>query len=236
MHALNNLKKNKVVCIIPARGGSKGILRKNIRSLGGKPLIAHTIEAALRATSINETYVSTEDAEISRISKQFGAKVIDRPNELATDTDSSESALLHAQEVLELAGIEIDFFIFLQCTSPFRTSKDIDSAVSQICETQADSLLSVVQTHKFLWKTENGENSSINYDYKSRPQRQDLQQQYMENGSIYIFKPWVLKKLKNRLGGKIELFIMRDDQSVDIDTEQDFRYANYIFSNQENQI
>lgn len=228
--------KSKVVCIIPARGGSKGIPRKNIRSLGGKPLIAHTIEVALGATSIDEVYVSTEDAEISRVSAQFGAKVIDRPKELAQDTDSSESALIHALKVLESSGVEIEFVVFLQCTSPFRTSKDIDSAVYQMREKHADSLLSVVPSHKFLWRIENGEGSSINYDYQSRPRRQDMEPQYVENGSIYIFKPWVLQKLKNRLGGRVELFIMQNDQTLDIDTEQELQYADYIFLCREKQV
>lgn len=227
--------KSKAVCIIPARGGSKGIPRKNIRSLGGKPLIAHTIEAALGATSIDEVFVSTEDEEISRVSVQFGAKVIDRPKELAKDTDSSESALIHALEILESSGVEIEFVVFLQCTSPFRTSKDIDSAVYQMRKKNADSLLSVVPSHKFLWRMENGVGSSINYDYQSRPRRQDMQQQYVENGSIYIFKPWVLKKLKNRLGGRVELFIMQNDQTLDIDMEQDLQYADHIFSCREKQ-
>ncbi|MDO8713797.1 MAG: acylneuraminate cytidylyltransferase family protein [Polynucleobacter sp.] len=222
--------KSTVVCIIPARGGSKGIPRKNIRLLGGKPLIAHSIEAALTAKSIDEVYVSTEDEEIASVSLQYGAKVVLRPEKLAGDTNSSESALLHAQDVLESSGDYIELVVFLQCTSPFRTSKDIDSAILQMRDDQADSLLSVVPSHKFLWKVEHGQGVSINYDYRARPRRQDMQQQYAENGSIYIYKPWVLRKFENRLGGRVSAFIMGEDQMIDIDSESDWQVAECILA------
>lgn len=220
-----NSKSSKVICIIPARGGSKGIPHKNIRPLGGKPLIAHTIEAALGAARVDDVYVSTDDGSIAAVSLGCGAKVIDRPGELSGDTASSESALLHALDTLESGGVDIDLVVFLQCTSPFRTPEDIEGAISMLRAEDADSLLSVVPSHKFLWEMRNGEAVSINYDYRSRPRRQDMVPQYAENGSIYIYRPWVLRELGSRLGGKISMFIMSEDQWLDIDTEKDWQLA-----------
>lgn len=218
-------KSGKVVCIIPARGGSKGIPHKNIRPLGGKPLIVHTIEAALGAAGVDEVYVSTDDKAIAGTSLGCGGKVIHRPPELAGDTASSESALRHAQDALESGGVDLDLVVFLQCTSPFRTSGDIERAIAMLRAEGADSLLSVVPSHKFLWEVRNGEAVSINYDYRNRPRRQDMTPQYAENGSIYIYKPWVLRDLGNRLGGKVAMFVMREEQALDIDTEEDWQHA-----------
>jgi len=217
----------KVICIIPARGGSKGIPRKNIRPLTGKPLIAHSIEAARGAAGVDDVYVSTDDDAIADVSLAWGAKVIYRPVELAGDTASSEAALLHALDMLEADGVDVDLLVFLQCTSPLRTHADIECAISYLRAEGADSLLSVVPSHKFIWEMRAGGGVSINYDYRNRARRQDMVPQYAENGSIYIFKPWVLRKLGNRLGGKISLYIMREDQSLDIDTEDDWKFAEY---------
>jgi N-acylneuraminate cytidylyltransferase len=218
-------KVKKIICLIPARGGSKGVARKNIKLLAGKPLIAYTIEAALKVSIIDDVYVTTDDKEIAAIAKEYGAKVIDRPVQLACDTATSEAALLHAQALLLDSKVEISLIVFLQCTSPFRTSVDIERAILQLKSEEADSLLSVSPTHKFLWEMKNGEAYSINYNYKCRPRRQDMNQQYVENGSIYIYKPCVLEKYENRLGGKVTLYVMRENQILDIDTEEDFYYA-----------
>ena len=217
-----------IIAIIPARGGSKGLPRKNIRNLADKPLIAHSIIHGLEAKLVDKIYVSTDDREIAEISQDYGAEIIDRPDELAGDTASSESALVHAVEQIESTGIAIDLVVFLQCTSPIRTGTDIDNAIKKIKTENADSLLSVSPSHRFLWQEVNSIAKSINYDYRDRPRRQDMQPQYVENGSIYIFKPWVLKELNNRLGGKVVLFPMSEAAAWEIDSLFDFEIAEFL--------
>ncbi len=216
------------IAIIPARGGSKGVPRKNIRLLVGKPLIAHSIEDAQESTLVDQVYVSTDDQEIATISAEYGAKIIHRPAELANDTASSESALIHGLQALEAQNINPDLLVFLQCTSPIRTGAEIDQAIAKLKNEQADSLLSVSPSHRFLWEEVNGVVQSINYDYSHRPRRQDMNPQYVENGSIYVFKPWVLKENQNRLGGKISLYIMSEMAAVEIDSLEDFQMIDFL--------
>ncbi len=216
------------IAIIPARGGSKGVPYKNIRCLGDKPLIAHSILDAKESKYTDKVFVSTDDREITEVSQQYGAEIIDRPNELAGDSASSESALIHALSEIEKTGVTPDLIVFLQCTSPIRTGIDIDKAIAKLKAENADSLLSVSPSHRFLWEEVDGLAKSINYDYRDRPRRQDMQPQYVENGSIYIFKPWVLKELGNRLGGKISLFVMSEAASWEIDSPLDFEIAESL--------
>lgn len=216
------------IAIIPARGGSKGVPRKNIRLLAGTPLIAHSIEDAQQSSLVDQVYVSTDDPEIAAISAEYGAKIIHRPAELANDTASSESALIHALQALEDQNINPELLVFLQCTSPIRTGAEIDQAIAKLKKHQADSLVSVSPSHRFLWEEVNGVAKAINYDYRHRPRRQDMNPQYVENGSIYVFKPWVLKETKNRLGGKISLYVMSEMAAVEIDSEDDFQMIEFL--------
>lgn len=220
------------IAIIPARGGSKGVPRKNVRLLADKPLIAHSILDAKKSKYTDNVYVSTDNLEIAQVAKQYGAEIIIRPNELAGDTSSSEEALIHAISEIEKSGISPDLIVFLQCTSPIRTGIDIDKAIAKLKAENADSLLSVSPSHRFLWEEVDGVAKSINYDYRKRPRRQDMQPQYVENGSIYIFKPWILKKFKNRLGGKISFHIMSEASSWEIDSALDFEIAESLMKKQ----
>jgi N-acylneuraminate cytidylyltransferase len=222
-----------IYSITPARGGSKGIHRKNILPIAGKPLISHSIEQSLQSSHINRTIVNTDDQEIATVAKNYGAEVIIRPAEISGDTASSESALIHTLEYLkQTEDYEPDLVVFLQCTSPLRQSNDIDKAISQFQDEQADSLLSVSPGHSFLWEKIDGIAQSINYDYRNRPRRQDMNPQYRENGSIYIFKPWVLQQYNNRLGGKISLYVM-DEPCIDIDSMLDFEIAEFLLTKQQ---
>ena len=220
------------IAIIPARGGSKGVPRKNIGLLAGKPLIAHSILDAKESKFTDRVYVSTDNPEIAKVSRKYGAEVIHRPDRLAGDTASSESALIHAVGELEKSGINPELIVFLQCTSPIRTGVDIDNAIAKLKTENTDSLLSVSPSHRFLWEEVNGVAKSINYDYRNRPRRQDMQPQYVENGSIYIFKPWVLKESGNRLGGKISLFVMSEAASWEIDSALDFEITESLIKKQ----
>ena len=226
------LKKKKIIAIIPARGGSKGVKNKNLRLIAGKPLVAHSVEHALGCSRIDRVFVSTDDLKIGEIAQQYGAEFIKRPAAISDDTSSSESALQHALDHLsKTEAYEPDVVIFLQCTSPFRTSKDIELAIDKFFSEDADSLLSVYRTHSLLWKIENGKACSVNFDYRCRPRRQDMNPQFAENGSIYIFKPWVIKETGNRLGGKISLYVMREEAAWQIDSEHDFRIIEFLLLN-----
>jgi N-acylneuraminate cytidylyltransferase len=210
----------KTIAIIPARGKSKGIPRKNIKMLCGKPLIVWTIEQALNS-KVDEVYVSTEDKEIAEISKKAGAKVIERPLELAQDDSSTESVLLHASKVLK---DDYEIMVLLQCTSPLRFPSQINEAIDLFLKEKADSLVSVYKNDKFLWK----DGKSINYDFKNRPRRQEKDWEFVENGSIYVFKKEVLLTDENRLGGKIIQYEMPKWMSLEIDEEDDFKLAEFL--------
>ena len=133
----------KILAIIPARGGSKGIPKKNLIDLGGKPLIAWTIDQSINTRSIYKTYVSTDDPEIAEISKKYGAEIIWRPQILCGDTSTSESAILHALDYLKYQQeLESDYVVFLQATSPLRKKDDIEKAIIKIIDDKADSLIS----------------------------------------------------------------------------------------------
>lgn len=231
-------KPLKLIAIIPARGGSKGVPRKNARLLAGKPLVAHTIEQARQAICVTRVVVSTDDPEIGAISAEYGAEVVWRPAELSGDTATSESALRHALDQLQqVEGYEPDLVLFLQCTAPLRQPDDIDRAVQKLREEEADSLFSAVPFHRFLWRREgdDGAPRSFNYDHQHRPRRQDRAPEYLENGSIYIFKPWVLERYDNRLGGKIAIYEMDEASAVDIDTPQDFEWCELLLVERQRQ-
>ncbi|CAA7613616.1 CMP-N-acetylneuraminic acid synthetase [Candidatus Terasakiella magnetica] len=226
----NSQTSNRIVAIIPARGGSKGILRKNVRVVGGLPLIAHSILDGRDSVRVTEVYVSTDDAEIAEVSRSHGARVIERPADISGDTASSETALIHALDVIEQDG-PVDLVVFLQCTSPVRSGADIDAAIATLEREQADSLLSVSPSHRFLWKQGPQGPVALNYDPMKRPRRQELEPQYMENGSIYLFRPWVLRRFANRLGGKIALSVMSPRAAFEIDDELDLAVIGFLLSN-----
>jgi len=219
-------KGNYIISVIPARGGSKRIPRKNIRQLGGKPLIAHSIEQSLSSHYVDQTIVSTEDSEIAEISTKFGAKVIIRPQGLATDTTSTEPVLINVLEKLCEEGVEPDYIVLLQPTSPIRRPGDIDRAIEMLIDGLGDSLLSVRENKSFFWSREG---RPLNYDYRARPRRQDKQWELVENGSIYITKKDLLLEERSRLGGSILTYIMPDWASFEIDTPFDFELVEYIF-------
>lgn len=167
--------------------------------------------------------MSTDDEEIASISAQNGAEVIKRPPAISGDNASSEQALHHVLDELEQSeSFAPDLVVFLQCTSPIRRDHDIDRAIETVIDSGSDSLLSVCRFHRFVWRIEQGQPVSQNYDYRNRQLRQSLSPEFMENGSIYVFKPWVLREFDNRLGGRIQLYEMDYFSSFEIDTMEDF--------------
>jgi N-acylneuraminate cytidylyltransferase len=213
-----------VVTIIPARGGSKGLPGKNIRMFCGKPLLAWSILQAPEPV-----YVSSDDDEILAVAREYGATGIKRPPELATDTASSESALLHA---LDTIG-DVDKVVFLQPTSPLRWHTDAVRAIKLFDDSGADSLFSCCELEDFCaWTEDNGTLRGLTFDPFNRGRRQDRKPIHLENGSIYIFKPEVLRK-GNRLGGKVVRYPMQYWQSFEIDDQETFDLCRFYFRRKE---
>ena len=228
---MESKSNKKIIAIIPARGGSKGIPKKNIVNFCGKPLISWTILAAKKSKKISAVYVSTDSKEISDISEKYGAEVIYRPKKISGDSSSSEEALKHAiEEIYKKNSEKIDYVVFLQATSPLRETADIDNAIQKIISEKADSLFSGAELGDFyVWKKMKNCVDSLNYDYKNRKRRQDFENQFVENGSIYIFKPETLFKYNNRLGGKIAISDMDLWKSFEIDDMQGLEFCRLLF-------
>lgn len=217
----------KVVAIIPARGGSKGVPRKNVLPLGGKPLIAHVIEAAKGSRYVSDVIVSTDDDEIAEISRAWGAIVVARPTELATDTASSESALLHVLQSRIEAGLpRCDVVAFLQCTSPFTTSEDIDGVIAKILDEGADTALAVAPFHYFLWKqAPSGGVVGVNHQKGVRLMRQQREPEFIETGSVYAMRADMFLEIKHRFFGKTDIYVVDPEHVLEIDDPADFKLA-----------
>ena len=223
-------KKLNIACVIPARGGSKGIINKNIAEVAGLPLVVWSIRQALSTELLsNSVYVSSDSDKILEISIKYGANGIKRPDSISGDEVSSESAVLHAIDEIEKEKGILDYVIFLQATSPIRSMDDIGNALEKIISSNADSLLSVHPIKDFfIWSKSENNHISENFDYKNRKRRQDISTKYLENGSIYIFKPEILRKKNNRLGGKIDVYEMDKIHSLQIDNQDEMELAEYF--------
>jgi len=220
-----------IMAIIPARGGSKGIPQKNIKKLGEKPLIAYTIEEALRSEYLDHVFVSTEDPEIAEISIKYGAEVIDRPSVLAGDSSKTVDVILHAVEYLEKNGIRPQIIVLLQPTSPLRNTGDIDAAIKLFLDNECDSVISVCEPdHSPFWCfTVNGKYLRPLFDQRYKnTRRQDLPTAVMPNGAIYVSSPESIRKLEGFYGDRTIPYCMPPERSIDIDTPLDFIVAEVL--------
>lgn len=215
----------EVLSIIPVRGGSKGIPGKNIKLLNKKPLVAYTIEASLSSKFVTRTVVSTEDVNIKGVCLSCGAEVIDRPVELAQDVTKTAPVMLQVLDELEKQNYIPDVVVLLQATCPLRTAKDIDDAGKLFLNSDCDSVFAVTDfgyTHAF-WRGEKDGGFKPLYDARLRPRRQEVAEHYKlyrENGSIYMVKTDVLKKVKDFIGENPKVFVM--PECIDIDEVEDF--------------
>jgi len=214
--------------IIPARGGSKGVPKKNIIPFLGNPLVSYTIEQAKASKMIDEVFVSTDSDEIAAVSREWDAKIIDRPSNLARDDSPTEPVLVHAMETLRDRDYDPDTIVLLQCTSPMRMPADITDAVSRVTKKGYDSAFSCCEDHSFFWKSTDNGAEPINYDPKRRQRRQDLATQYRENGSIYVTDTQLLVQEECRLGGQIAVHEMPQLMSLEIDTPEDLRMTEAV--------
>jgi YrbI family 3-deoxy-D-manno-octulosonate 8-phosphate phosphatase len=215
----------RVVAVIPARGGSKGVPGKNLRRVGGVSLVARAVRAARDARSITEVCVSTDDAAIAAEAAAAGATVIERPTEIAGDTATSESALLHALQVLAADGVPVEVLVFVQCTSPFVAADDLDAAVDLVLTDRADSVFSAVDNHAFLWRPEGDRVVGVNHDAARRQRRQDRAPEFRETGAFYAFRTERFTAVGHRFFDRTAVVPVPELTAMEIDTEADLAVA-----------
>ena len=217
--------RNKTIAIIPARGGSKRLPGKNIKLLGGMPLLAHSILYAQQFDFIDAVYVSTDDIAIKEIASQYGAMVIDRPQALSGDLEPTVSALKHVLESIDGA---VENVILLQATNPLRPQNLLQEAFTVFQEKQVESLFTVTRSHHKLGKII--DDQFIPFNYKVGQRSQDLEPLYYENGLLYITKASEI--LNNEIITKdaYPFEVNHPFANVDIDTQEDFDYAEYLLN------
>lgn len=224
-----------MLAIIPARGGSKGLPGKNIKKLNGVPLIGHTIMAALKSKSIDHVVVTTDDENIASIAREYGAEVpFIRPKELATDTSSAVDVYLHAVEFMrDRLDQPISDFMVLLPTAPFRNEKHIDEAYNLFVESGATTLVAVKEAETpptwYLTRDENGHIYNCGFATTGLMQNRQVDQgYYIPNGAIYILDYELLKNKRTYYCDNTVPYEMNRNDSVDIDTLEDFEYAEYV--------
>ena len=220
----------RILCVVPARGGSKGVPRKNLRVVGGKPLVVWTLEQALATRPAMDVVVSTDDEEIAAVARAAGALVpFLRPADLARDTTPTEPVVRHAIAAARGADAAPDAVMLLQATSPVRLPGTLSRAVAQLEATGVDSLVGVVPQAPFIWTEGTADaGPAAAYDVTARPRRQDLTAatlRYRETGSLYLTRTWVYDDLDNRIGGRVGLFVMDELEGIDVDTYLDLDVA-----------
>ena len=225
-----------MLAIIPARGGSKGLPGKNVRNLCGKPMIAYAIEAALGASCVDKVVVSTEDVEIAAVSKEYGAEVpFMRPGNLASDTASAIDVYIHATEYMhEHFNMDVSKFMVLLPTAPFRTAEHIEQAYDKFLKCNAKTLVSVTDPETppgwYMTINDNGMIRNAGFEKKESiiSNRQNSEKYFIPNGAIYILDYDLLKKERTYYCESTAYYYMNKRQSVDIDTLDDFKYAEYL--------
>ncbi len=226
----------ETLTIIPARSGSKGIANKNIRAFCGQPLLSWTVKASVEAQSIDRVLVSTDSEGYADTARGAGAEVpFLRPASLAGDEASSESALLQALDWLrDHEGYQPDWLVFLQCTSPFTRSEDIDALVRKVIESGADSGLTVTRNHRFLWREDADANAiGINHDKAVRKRRQDMEPEFAENGAVYVVRVNGFRQHGHRFFGKTVMHEVPSHHAIELDSPEDWEIAEAIFRTRE---
>ena len=226
------ISNKKVMAIIPARGGSKRLPRKNVLPLNGKPLIAWSIEAAQQSKYIDTVFVSTDDQEIAEVSQKFGVDVPElRPEKLASDTATTESVLFYT---LNKFGSDVDIVVILQPTSPLRTAQHIDEALELFIKKEAFSVVSVTPCeHSPLWANTLPKDGSMGGFLcpEALQRSQDLEEFYRLNGALYFFDVDKLKDIGEiRYTSESFAYVMDNNVSFDIDTRVDFEISEYYLT------
>jgi len=218
---------NKIYAIIPARGGSKGIINKNLSKLAGRSLVEIGVTTCMNAKMVSRVLVSTDDGDIAKEAKRLGAEVIMRPDSISGDLSSSEEAILHA---LSKITDKPDTVLFYQITNPFTRAEDIDDACNYFFKSQADSLFTATMFTHFLWHRKDGKVLPINHNYTERAMRQKIDNCFRENGAFYLMNTAGFVKNKHRFFGNIEVFKMRDISAYEIDEPHDLKIASILYN------
>jgi CMP-N,N'-diacetyllegionaminic acid synthase len=228
--------KLKILAVIPARGGSKGVPNKNIKDLNGKPLIKYTAEVALKSHYLDKVIVSTDDVKIAQISESIGLEVpFIRPDNLAQDKSPTLPVITHALDFYKNLGQEFDAVCLLQVTSPIRTIEFLNNCLEKFISSGADSLISVLEIphhfnpHWTFKENEEGNLSIATGEKNIITRRQELPNAFYRDGSVYITKSEVLLKQNSLYGEKISYIINPAKDNVNIDTPEDWRLAEEYF-------
>lgn len=214
-----------VVAVIPARGGSKGVPGKNLRRVGGVPLVVRAIDAARSSDTVDLVLVSTDSPQIGVLARTAGAGVIERPAELSGDLASSESALLHA---LDQLAEQPEVVVFIQATSPFIDPADLDDAVRRVRTGSEDVVFSAVETYDFLWRLGEAGAEGVNHDASLRPRRQDREAHYRETGAFYVMRADGFRAAGHRFFGRVGVAVVDHLSAVDVDTMSELELADAL--------
>ncbi|GAA3547916.1 hypothetical protein GCM10022419_030220 [Nonomuraea rosea] len=212
----------RVLAVVPARGGSAGVPLKNLAPVGGVPLVTRAVRSALRAELVDQVVVSTDHDGIAETARQAGALVVDRPEDLSGATASSESAVLHALDAL---GADPEVVVLVQCTSAFIDPEDLSAAVRKVLDGEADSVVSGLPTHEFLWTAAG---AGINHDPAVRPRRQDREAQFRENGAFYVMRASGLREHGHRFFGTTAVQPVPAQHAIEVDNPEDLEIVRAL--------
>ncbi|WP_037682863.1 N-acylneuraminate cytidylyltransferase [Streptomyces griseus] len=227
----------RVLAVIPARGGSKGVPAKNLAPVGGIPLVSRAVRECRASRLVTDVVVSTDDQAIAAAARQAGAEVVLRPAAIAGDTATSEAAVLHAMDAHEaLHGTAVDVVLLVQCTSPFIVREDLDGVAGAIVENGADTAVTVAPFHGFIWRDADTEATSgevtggygVNHDKSFRPRRQDRPQDLLETGAAYAMDAPGFRKHQHRFFGHTELVRTDPARVLEIDDPHDLARARAL--------
>ncbi|MFF8447062.1 cytidylyltransferase domain-containing protein [Streptomyces leeuwenhoekii] len=229
----------RVLAVIPARGGSKGVPAKNLAPVGGVPLVARAVRECRAARLVTDVVVSTDDRAIAAAARRAGAEIVLRPAAIAGDTATSEAAVLHAMDAHEaLHGAPVDVVLLVQCTSPFLTREDVDGVAAAVAEQGADTAVTVAPFHGFLWRdaagdpdagdTADGGGRGVNHDKSFRPRRQDRPQDLLETGAAYAMDASGFRTHRHRFFGRTELVRTDPARVLEIDDPHDLARARAL--------
>ncbi len=214
-----------VVAIIPARGGSKGVVGKNLRRVGGIPLIVRAVDAARSSRLVDRVIVTTDDPIIAAAARSAGAEVVDRPAEFSGDQASSESALLHALD--QLHG-DPEVLLFIQATSPFINAPEFDEAIERVRSGWEDVVFSAKETYAFLWQLSDSGATGLNHDAGVRPRRQDREPHYQETGAFYVMRTAGFREAGFRFFGRVGVTVVDERGAIEIDGQDELDVANAL--------
>lgn len=229
----------RVLGLIPARGGSKGVPGKNIRPLGGVPLITYTIRAVQASFQVDAVVTTTDDEKIASVAEQHGSELIRRPSYLGEDETPMFPVAIHALDTLCMDGRHFDVLLLLQCTCPFRTTADIDTALSLLREQDCDAVIGVQNVDDVhparMYRHVNKYLESLDPNWE-KTNRQNLPDIFHRNGVIYAIRCDVLRQEKTFFASRSLPYLMPRDRSINIDEEFDFQLAEFLISRDQNKI